>query len=181
MGLLLSLSSVYLPGSIRSKKLDQLFTATADAFQVPPLPLKGYSHDECLEKYARFTAGNAAEVIKRGEVQQVKERLHCNAGRIGRDLRRELGVVTMEELMQACRVIYKALKIEFQGDSCGQVQIRSCFFSSFYSPEVCSLISSLDEGLLSGLSGGLKLEFSRRITEGNACCTAQLQAEEGLL
>ena len=51
--------------------------------------------------------------------------------------------------------------------------IRRCFFSGFYSPEVCRLISSLDEGLAAGLTGG-KLCFVQRITDGGSCCKGHI-------
>ncbi|MDD5190764.1 MAG: hypothetical protein PHE50_06965, partial [Dehalococcoidales bacterium] len=90
----------------------------------------------------------------------------------------ELHVRTMDEVMQACGVVYKALKIDFRGSAGGQITIGSCFFSSFYTAHVCSIISSLDEGLIAGLSGGSRLEFEQRITEGKPCCKARLLPQE---
>ena len=81
--------------------------------------------------------------------------------------------------MASCQLIYKALKIDFQGDPQGEVQIKRCYFSQYYSGEVCRVISSLDEGLVAGLSGGLKMEFTQRITEANPCCTARLMGTGG--
>ena len=78
--------------------------------------------------------------------------------------------------MQMGELIYKVLKIEFQGEPRGNIVIKRCFFSAYYSRSVCQLISSLDEGLLTGLSGGGKLIFSQRITEGHECCRAYLDA-----
>ena len=172
MGFLLAVSRLYLPRSVRKSRLNELFGATAGAFQRQSAPLKGYSLDRCLTQYALFTAENAEKSIRQGNEAEVKDRLYCSAHRIGQNIREELKLHTLEEVLQACEVIYKALKIDFRGDLQGQIQIRSCFFSSFYSGDVCRLISSLDEGLVAGLSGGLKLEFSQRITEGNRCCQA---------
>jgi hypothetical protein len=176
MGFLLAVSRIYLPRSVQKSRLSELFRATADAFQRQAPQLKGYSLDQYLTKYALFTAENAEGSIRQGNEHEVKERLYCNACQIGKNLREELKIQTLEEVMQACEVVYKALKIEFHGDLQGQVHIRSCFFSSFYSGDVCRIISSLDEGLVAGLSGGLKLEFFQRITEGNRCCRAHLLA-----
>jgi hypothetical protein len=174
MGLLLALSQIYMPGSIRKSRLNELFRATADAFQRQAPHLVEYSLNQCLTKYALFTAENAEESIRQGNESEVKERLYYGARRIGQNIREQLNVQTLEEVMQACEVIYKALKIEFRGDSLGQIRIRSCFFSAFYSSDVCRIISSLDEGLVAGLSGDLKLKFSQRITEGMKCCQAHI-------
>ena len=77
--------------------------------------------------------------------------------------------------MQASAIIYRALRIEFQGEPDGTIVIKNCFFSDYYSGEVCRIISSLDEGLLAGLSAGGKVNFSQRITEKKECCRAYLE------
>jgi hypothetical protein len=175
VGLILAVSRMYLPQPIRNDRLGKLFLVTADAFQSLAPSFRGYSYHEMLDRYAHFTREKAEESIRRGNEDEVKERLYFNARRIGQNIRRELGVRTLAEVMQACRVIYRALKIEFRGDSQGQVYIPTCFFSSYYSSEVCRLISSLDQGLVAGLSGDLRMEFTQRITEGAECCRANLQ------
>jgi len=80
--------------------------------------------------------------------------------------------------MQMSAVIYKMLKIEFHGDSHGDIVIKRCFFSTYYSSNVCHLISALDEGLLAGLSGGGQFSFSQRITEGYSVCRAYLEMDK---
>jgi len=176
MGVLLIVSQIYLPPFIKKSRLTELFRATADAFQCQVPRLNGYALDQCLTKYALFTAENAERTIRQSNEGEVKEHLYLNARQIGQNIREKLKLQTLEEIMQACEVIYKALKIEFHGDLQGQIQIRNCFFSTFYSSNVCRIISSLDEGLVAGLSGGCGLEFSQRITEGNKCCLAHLLA-----
>jgi hypothetical protein len=108
---------------------------------------------------------------------QAWERIRSNALRIGENIREQLKIRTLKEALQACEVIYNALKIEFRWNLQSRIDIRRCFFSSIYSGEVCRIISSLDQGLLAGLSGGLRLEFSHRITEGESCCRAHLMPE----
>lgn len=174
MSFLLALSRIYLPGPIRKSRLIELFLATADAFQVEAPNLKGQSYGRCLTEYALFTKEKAEEAILHGKQQEVKERLYYNALHIGQNIKEQLKIRTLDEVMQACRVIYKALKIDFQGDLQGRINIQRCFFSTHYSGDVCRIISGLDEGLIAGLSGGQRLEFTRRITEGNDCCNAHL-------
>ena len=55
----------------------------------------------------------------------------------------------------------------------GEITISRCYFSSFYSPEVCRVMSAMDRGLLAGLAGGGELVFIQRITEGQPCCRAR--------
>ncbi len=76
------------------------------------------------------------------------------------------------------RILYRALKIDFRGISSGEIEISRCYFSQFYSPQICELISSLDEGILAGLAGDGRLTFSQRITEGRDCCKALFVSAE---
>lgn len=174
MGFLLTLSRIYLPRSVRRNRLERLFRVTAAAFQCPLPPPEASSFARYLLQYAAFTAENAEKALRQGRENMVKASLYSGALGIGQDLRRDLNIHSLSEVMQACEVIYKALGINFHGDSQGQIRIPECFFSSFYSADICRLISSLDEGLLAGLSAGLKLEFTQRITEGCPYCKAHL-------
>jgi hypothetical protein len=78
--------------------------------------------------------------------------------------------------MAAARLAYRAIGIDFEGDTCGGITINRCFFSQAYTPTVCQVMSALDAGLLAGLSGGSRLVFTERITEGYPWCRARLFA-----
>jgi hypothetical protein len=52
--------------------------------------------------------------------------------------------------------------------------VDRCAFAERYSPPVCALMSSLDAGLIAGLTRGGRLLFSERITEGNVRCLARI-------
>ncbi len=75
------------------------------------------------------------------------------------------------------RSLYDILDIDFDGSDSGsgsgEITISRCYFSSFYSPEVCQVMSAMDRGLLAGLAGGGELVFIERITEGQPCCRAR--------
>ena len=181
MGLLLTASQLYVPQFLRKRKLAMLFAATADAFRQHPPSISGLSADDSLKLYAQFTREQAGNIIRQGNPEEVRSRLFENACRIGRDLRDDFHIRTVEEVMRMSAVVYKILKIDFHGESRGRIVISHCFFSDYYPSDVCSLVSSLDAGLLAGLSGGGRLSFSQRITEGKACCLAHLDTAEGLI
>ena len=84
----------------------------------------------------------------------------------------------MKEVMRAGRVLYRAIGIEFRGTEQGRIEIGECVFSKHYSPVTCRVISSLDAGIMAGLSDGKSLSFSQRITEGFDSCKAQMSVEE---
>ena len=176
MGLLLSLFTLYVPPPIRKRKLEHLFTATADAFQATRPSTRGLTFDECLKSYAQFTRDQAESAIRQGNGAVVRPRLFENAYRIGRQLKADLRVDSTE-VMRMGALVYRILGIDFEGEPGGNIVIRHCFFSTYYSSSVCRIISSLDEGLLVGLAGGGRLSFSRRITEGNECCLAYLETD----
>ncbi len=79
------------------------------------------------------------------------------------------------------RILYQAIAIDFQGDTCGRVTIARCYFSHFYTAQVCRLMSAMDRGLFAGLLGRGRLDFTARMTEGHDCCRALFAAQEEAL
>jgi hypothetical protein len=174
MGLLLAVSGIYVPQFLRKRRLEFLFDATAGAFQVPAPSSVGLSYSDYLALYAEFTRDQAGRVLRLGDGEEVRSRLFNGACRIGQQLRIEFNIRTFEEVMRVGSLTYKLLKIDLRGDRQGDIMIKQCFFSAYYSSQVCRLISALDEGLFAGLSWGGRLSFSQRITEGSQCCRAFL-------
>jgi len=173
MNLLLSIARIYLPAFIKKKKVQELFELTAEAFQSDMPAIKNLSYDDCLKAYAQFSKTKAEEVIKfHNDTEAVKKRLYQNAYRLGEKLRKDFRIKTQAEVILLSKILYKILKIDFAGNASGEIIIRRCFFSQFYSPEICGIISSLDEGVAAALSAGGRLVFEKRITEGNNCCQA---------
>jgi hypothetical protein len=179
MSFSLAVARIYVPPSIRRRKLQELFQMTAEAFQYSAPPLNGLTISEILTRYAKFTCERAKESIQQCQEAEVKKRLYQNSFRMGLRLRGDFKVSSVEEVMRMARIVYQILGIDFQGHKSGEILVRRCFFSSYYSQDVCRLISSLDEGLMTGLSQGGKLEFSARITEGNSGCRANLLFKAG--
>ncbi|MCM1566159.1 MAG: L-2-amino-thiazoline-4-carboxylic acid hydrolase [Dehalobacter sp.] len=167
-----------MPEFIKKKKLNELFRLTADAFRCELPELKGLSFAECLSEYAIFTKEQAESYLQSGRPpEELKQRLYQNSYIFGQGLRRSLHIITWEEAVTVLTVIYKLMGIDFQYDRQGEFIIKQCFFSKYYSGEVCKLISSLDEGLAAGVSGGGRLCFKQRITEGGSCCKGYFSRE----
>jgi hypothetical protein len=161
------------PESVKRQALVQLFRSTAAAFRCDMPRLSGLSREQCLLEYARFTADRAEEALRRGsDLSELQERLYRNAYRLGRAPGWLLRVQGVDDVMALGRFFYGILDIDFQGSGSGEITIGRCYFSSFYSPEVCQVMSAMDRGLLAGLAGGGHLVFSQRLTEGPACCRA---------
>jgi hypothetical protein len=168
-----------LPAVIRTEILSQLFAATADAFACPAPALDHLSCDERLRTYALFTREQADLALQSGrDVTAIRTRLYLNARPLGGKLRTWFAIHTTGEAMEIGRILYRAIGVDIQGDARGDMAVKSCYFSRFYSGPVCELISALDDGVFSGLSGGGRLAFSERLTEGGACCRAKLQPQE---
>ena len=83
----------------------------------------------------------------------------------------------MADAMIAARICYRMLDIDFKGNAGGEVCITRCSFSGVYSPAACQVMSALDAGLLAGLTGGGRLLFSQRLTEGFPSCRARVFLE----
>lgn len=179
MNLLLIASRIYLPAFIKKKKVQELFELTAESFQSDLPDIKNLTYNDCLIAYAQFSKTKAEEVLALDRnADEVKERLYLNAFQMGKKLRKDFRIKTHADVFRLSKILYKILKIDFTGNLSGEVIIKRCFFSQFYTPEVCGIISSMDEGMAAGLSAGGRLAFKDRITEGKNCCRATLNMED---
>ena len=173
MSLLVSVLQIYMPDYVKKRALTQLFSYTAAAFEAEVPPIAGLDWHESLAQYARFTQAHAEERLRDGrQVEAVAQRLYRNAVEMGQLHSKWLRLGTVQDVMAIGRVLYRILDIDLQGDARGGVVINRCYFSRFYSGEVCRLMSAMDRGLFAGLSNGGELIFSLRITEGQPCCRA---------
>jgi hypothetical protein len=163
----------YTPEVVRQAALAQLLGAAAEAFECDIPPLGGLSSAERLRRFALFTQGHVEELLREGrDLEAVQSRLYHNTYELGRRVGTLLGIRSVRDTMAVSRVLYRILDIEFQGNAGGDVLISRCYFSGFYSAQVCQVMSAMDQGLLAGLSGGGRLVFASRITEGQSCCQA---------
>ena len=180
MSLALKALKIYAPPALKRIVLRELYLATARAFDAaPPARLGRLSHAALLESYAAFTkAKRSAFSRTRSRTALVEERLYREARALGDRLRRALKLRTPGEIMAASKILYAALGIDFEGREPGEVTIRRCYFSRFYTAGICRMMSSADAGVAAGLSGGGRLAFSQRITEGADVCLARLEIEE---
>ncbi len=174
MGLLLTLSELHVPEAAKKRELGRLFSATADAFQTEVPSLVGLSYEDRLKSFAQFTRSEAERRMHSQEIGNVKKRLFDGAFRLGEEYRTRFYLRSGENTMRMARVIYRLLGIDLRGNVEGDVTVSRCLFSAYYPVEVCRIISSLDEGLMGGLSGGGRLSFSTRITDGSTSCHAFL-------
>lgn len=164
------------PAPVRRAAIRSLFRATVDAFDAATPDLHGCSADAILATYARYTDELARDTLDDPDRRPlVERRLHANMERLGRRVRRALGVRTTPEALDVARRLYRLIGIDLTGDG-GQVVVARCAFASVYSPGVCSLMSAADAGLLAGLTGGRELAFTARLTSGAPACLATLAA-----
>ena len=177
--MLLRLFLYYTPAFIKKKAIRELAAQTADAFRCEAPKLAALSYDACLRQYALFTSEQAQKLItSKGDIETVKDSLFVSARRLGQELRQRLHITKPEDIIMASRMIYKYLKIDMHTDGQEGIRIDKCFFSRYYSDSVCRIISALDAGLAEGLSGGGKLEFYERITQGYPCCKARFRLRD---
>jgi predicted ArsR family transcriptional regulator len=177
MNLRLLLIKAYIPEFIRKKILVHLFKRTAAAFDVPVPPLPANCAD-LLQAYARFTRQQAANVDAERKKSTLNQRLFEQMQQLGTSCRKRLRLQTEKQAVEALQIIYRLINIELKTTQDDVLRIEKCFFSDFYSPETCKLISAMDRGMVSGLTNGLHLEFEERLTEGNSCCLARIHKKE---
>ena len=154
-----------MPRFLRAAGIRRLAAVAADAFGCAP----GRISD--VDSFASFTAVQA-EAALRGhhDTSEIERKLYRGARGLGSRLRFWLGVRGLRRAMAVARAVYRIIDIDFRGEARGSFQVTRCRFSSCYAPDVCRLMGSLDRGLLAGLTGGARMTFTRRITEGACCC-----------
>lgn len=179
MSLRLFLAETYIPVFMKKRALKILFQLAASAFEREAPSLDGRSFTECLTEFALFTKSCVDQAGHRHEdTVVIQERLFQQAFEYGKLWRRRFGIASMEEVMRGARILYRAIGIELRGTDQGEIDIGKCLFSRYYSPATCRVISSLDAGILAGLSDGGRFSFSQRITEGSDSCKARMSMNE---
>jgi hypothetical protein len=156
--------------------LTQLFHVTAAGFELQLPPLGNLDSEECLAQYAKFVQIHAEQQLRDGnDVTALAQRLYQHTFEMARLMNTWLGLHTVQDVMAVARVLYRILEIDLRGDARGEVVIQRCYFSNFYSADVCRLMSAMDRGLFAGLANGGELTFTSRITEGQPCCRAHFR------
>jgi hypothetical protein len=177
----LTAAEIHLPRRLRDEKFRRLFSLTARALGTEAPRLDGRPFVEARREFARFTAEQAGRCLENdSSAAEAKTRLRDSAFAFGQELRRDLRIRSAADVMRAGRLLYRLLGIDFQGSASGGIVIRKCFFASYYTSRTCGFISALDEGILAGLAGGGRLEFSERMTDERPCCLARFEFPAGL-
>jgi hypothetical protein len=164
----------YTPELIRRMVVVRLATLSAGPLHCPGWRIQGRSAREMLENYARFTAAAVSrELSRNGDPCAIRNQLYQEAYQAGQAFRLRFGLAVRADVIRLMRFLYRVIRIDLQSDPHGSgILISQCFFSRYYSGEVCRVMSALDQGLAAGLSGGGHLEFGERITDGYPFCRA---------
>lgn len=176
MSLPLLALELHLPEWVARSALLRLFAETASAFGCESPDVRGLSHRKLLDRYVAFSAAWAERTLAR-DADVVSERMWKSAYAMGASLRERLGVHTRSDEVRAARLAYRMIGIDLRADERGRVVVHRCSFAERYSPAVCRVMSSLDAGLIAGLTRGGALTFSYRITEGMPRCLARISWE----
>ena len=176
MSLRLRALELHLPRSMARSALRRLFAETAAAFGREAPDVHGLGDRELLDRFVGFSA-SCAERTPARDADLVSSRMWESAYAMGASLRRGLGVRSRSEEVRAARLAYRMIGIDLRADEHGSVVVRRCAFAERYSPAVCRVMSSLDAGLVAGLTRGGRLAFSERITEGMPRCLARITWE----
>lgn len=163
---ILALLERHTPEWVRRLEIRILMNLAAESFRRPRQSVAGLPADEALRTYAAFTAASMAET------EADPRRLYDRAFRLGRRLRRLTGLKDPADLQRLVFWLYRNLGITLQGCLPGKITVPACYFSGFYSPAQCALMSHVDAGIISGLFGGGTLRFTERLTEGRGRCRA---------
>ncbi len=150
-----------------------LMRQTARAFGIKVPKTTGFSADTLLRIYAQFTADAAMRAMRnRQNPALLHKKLYHMTYHLGSILRRWMRPKSARECFAIIQLLYRNIGITIREEKPGKFCVHQCYFSSFYTPEVCSVISAIDQGIFAGIYHGGKLVFHERITEGHDECRA---------
>ncbi len=209
MGLKLRILSIWTPAWFQRKGLDELAHQTTSSLEKlldnqldndsksdTLLPkeytvLKGdlderrkimaITHNKLVETLINIMGREDA--IKKGREIMFNEGLS-----LGAKFKRILGVGNSpDDLFTAARILYNVLGIKFtikkveEGKNEKIIMVVShCTLAEYYTPDTCRVLSAADEGVVQGLNPHIKIQFTKRITEGCFECLAPIKIEATL-
>ncbi len=157
-------------------EIGTLIRRTAKAFGEEAPKTAGLSSRERLKCYATYTQEAARRAMQsEQDPNLLHEKLYQMALRLGSSLRRWLRPKDEKECFDILRLLYRHIGITLREGQPGEDCVDTCYFSSFYTPETCLVISAVDQGVFAGVCGGGRLTFRERITEGQRMCRADFQ------
>lgn len=157
------------PEIVRRIQLQILMNLTVKAFLLPGKRLWPHPWRDGLREYAEYTHRHCENADP--------QRLYALSFALGKRLRRVTGFHDAGDLRRLVFWLYGGIGITMDGKLPGEVAVSGCFFSDYYVPSVCALMSHMDSGIVGGIMGGGRLFFTERITEGRPCCIARLRSE----
>jgi len=179
MNLLLTLAEIWIPGRVRAAKVRELAARTAAGFGVAPPSLAGRRARPVLDGYARFTRECCDRAVAAGaDLAAIRAKLRREAFLFGLSLAVTFKTRGPGQAARLVRLAYKTVGIDLRADRNGNIRVVRCFFKDRYGPETCALIASLDEGLMAGIWGEGRLEFSDRMTSGRDECRARFKFQD---
>lgn len=157
------------PEIVRRVQLQILMNLTSKAFHLPGKRLWTRPWRDGLRAYAEYTRKYCSDADP--------QRLYALSFDLGERLRRATGLTDAGDLRRLVFWLYRGIGIAMGGELPGEIAVSGCFFSDYYTPSVCAVMSHMDSGIVGGIMGSGRLAFTERITEGSPCCRARLQSE----
>lgn len=152
----------------RRIEIQLLMNLTARAIGKPGKRTWTLSNDEALRAYAEYTRDN----LREGVDQHLLRQMDQEAYKAGRRLRLVLHLRKQADVESLLAALYRNIGITLEGHMPGRLTFSQCFFSQFYTPQLCLAASALDQGIMRGLAGDGRLTFEQRITQGCQHCLA---------
>lgn len=163
------------PDFFRKRQVTRLCRGAAAAFSRPVPVFRGLRSRESLAVFAEFVSGCVEDSRRRGsDLESIQGRLFRFSRDLGSKIRKISRISRNEDAMTVGRILYRWLEIDLDFSDGGEILIRRCFFSRYFSPQACRVMSAMDRGLMAGLTAGGNLVFHQRMTDGYPDCRACL-------
>lgn len=169
-------------------ELQVLMNLVTASLSLPARIILTMPYDEALLYFAKLTSGSLPTCLPKQ-----RERLYRKSYALGHGLRSMLTDRSDSAIARLVIQLYRNIGIEMEREpklkvlgwakrqsraKSEKLKVKKCFFSEYYKPDTCALASLMDSGVIEGLYGRGRLQFSQRITEGCDCCKCYLRNEE---
>ncbi len=155
-----------------------LMKQTAKVFGVKTPKNMGFSSSKLLKTYAQMTRDVSLNFIQsKQDRNQLQQNLYYMAFQLGSELRWWLRPQNNQDCFDIIEMLYRNIKISLCEQS-HTICVHQCYFSDFYTPEICSIISAIDQGIFAGVYQDGTLSFYKRMTEGHQVCVANFVLDD---
>lgn len=159
---------------LASLAVSHLASVIARSAGIAPPRLRGPARCR-VARFAHFSRDVVEAARAAGLADALSASLRDESLRMARRIRAYAGIRSRGRGVTFVRGLYRLVGIDMALGVEGDLLVRRCSFNDVYTPDVCGIMSAVDEGIIAGLTGEGSLSFAQRLTEGHDTCVGRFR------